>query len=173
MNRDKYFDWLCSLVSQDGEPDLYSSLLEKLDDMVFSEETAIFICNDCNRVEDGFSLREKYCNKHKQQAQERIFEEPCSVLEFLIGLAMRTENQFGIKDGYSWFWEFIGNLKLTKFDNDNFSERKVEKIIEGFLQRRYSSNGDGGLFPILYPSRDQRDLEIWYQLNAYLDENYS
>jgi hypothetical protein len=28
----------------------------------------------------------------------------------------------------------------------------------------------GGFFPLTHPNDDQRKVEIWYQMNAYLDE---
>lgn len=177
MNQTKYFNWLSSLVDTDGRGDNYMFLIENLHDIVFSEDTAKLIPNDINRIEDGYSLREKYCHRYHVKATDFIFEEPCTFLEFLIGLSMRIESQFGIKNCSDWFWELIGNLELTRFDDSRYDSidcvSDIQQIVDIFLQRKYSKDGNGGLFPLQYPSHDQRTREIWYQLNEYLDENYS
>lgn len=178
MNEEKYYKWLISLVNTDGRGDNYNYLLEQLHLTIFSEDTAVLIPNDSNRIIDGIGLRERYCQRYRVKESNRIFEDSCTILELLIGLAIRIENQFGIKDYVSWFWEMIANLNLTYFDDEAYGEgdpetyKAVEKILKKFLMRRYSKNGNGGLFPILYPSENQKDLELWYQMNAYLNENY-
>ena len=40
------------------------------------------------------------------------------------------------------------------------------------LAREYSDNGHGGLFPLKNPKKDQRKVEIWYQMTEYINENY-
>lgn len=172
MNAEKYYNWLASLVNSDGRGDNYSSLLEQLHLTIFSDDTAVLIPNDPNRIVDGIGLRERYCLRYRVKNYNDIFEESCTLLELFVSLSMRMEDQFGIKDYVSWFWELIGNLKLTQFDDESYSYKDVDKILKKFLMRRYSKNGNGGLFPLLYPSEDQRTLEIWYQMNAYLNENY-
>lgn len=172
MNEKKYYNWLTSLINVDGRGDNYENLLEQLHLSIFSEDTAVLIPNDANRIVDGIGLRERYCDRYRVKDENRIFENSCSVLELLIGLSIRMEDQFGIKDRVSWFWEIIGNLKFTSFEDDSYSYKDVEKAINKLLMRRYRKNGEGGLFPLLYPSEDQRKIEIWYQMNAYLNENY-
>lgn len=178
MNEEKYYHWLASLINTDGRGDDYQHLLEQLHLIIFSDDTAKLIPNDSNRIEDGLALRERYCMRYRVKNMDDIYEHECSFLEFLIGLSNRMENQFGIKDSVSWFWEMIANLQLTHFDDESYEDRgqdafvDVSKIVDKFLKRRYSKSGDGGLFPLLYPSRDQKSIEIWYQMNDYLNENY-
>lgn len=178
MNEEKYYSWLASLVNPDGRGDEYQHLLEQMHLTIFSDDTAKLIPNDSNRVEDGINLREKYCVRYHVKNIDDIYTNECSLLELIIGLSIRMENQFGIKDSVSWFWEIIANLQLTHFDDESYEDQEqnsfkdVSNIIDRFLNRRYSKNGDGGLFPLLYPSRDQRNLEIWHQMNDYLNENY-
>jgi hypothetical protein len=38
-------------------------------------------------------------------------------------------------------------------------------------RRLYTTSGYGGLFPLEEPKEDQRKVEIWYQMMAYLGEN--
>jgi hypothetical protein len=33
-------------------------------------------------------------------------------------------------------------------------------------------SGLGGMFPLEDPREDQRAIEIWYQMMAYINENY-
>lgn len=176
MNKDKYFNYLAMLVDADGHGE-YQFLLDQLHETIFDHDTAKLIPNDANRIEDGIFLREKYCKRFRVKYNEFIFEEPCTVLEMLVGLSLRMYSDFGIKDASDWFWELIGNLDLTKYNDevyeiDENASRKVDRILSKFLNRDYHNNGNGGLFPLVYPDKDQRLIEIWYQMNAYLNENY-
>jgi hypothetical protein len=75
-----------------------------------------------------------------------------------------------------WFWLFIDNLNLDKYDYDfpdvfekkNANNAKIMKLLE----RHYDDNGKGGIFPLRHPMADQRRIEIWYQMMAYISENY-
>lgn len=67
-----------------------------------------------------------------------------------------------------WFWNMIVNLGLGNMSDDNFNKQYVKKIIKNFLDRHYEKNGKGGLFMIEAPSKDMRDIEIWYQMCMYL-----
>jgi hypothetical protein len=33
-------------------------------------------------------------------------------------------------------------------------------------------NGTGGLFPLKMPKVNQRRVEIWYQMSAFIEENF-
>lgn len=176
MNKEKYFDYLAVLVDSDGHGH-YNFLLEQLHSIVFDDSTAVLIPNDINRIEDGLCLREKYCHRHRVKFSDLILEEPCTLLEMMIGLALRIHESFGIKKTSDWFWELIGNLNLTQFDDETYevdenASKKVDRIASRLLGRKYHHNGNGGLFPLVYPDRDQKTIEIWYQMNAYLNENY-
>jgi hypothetical protein len=102
------------------------------------------------------------------------------MLEFLIALATRMNETF-----YDWdvpdqtgvyFWEMMGNLGLLDY-TDKFLEdfpNEVSAIDEAFAKvnyRKYDSDGrDGGLFPIDNPSHNQRETEIWYQMQEYMSK---
>lgn len=72
-----------------------------------------------------------------------------------------------------WFWEFITNLRLNHYsDQEGYDDEEVEIILDMFIWRTYSSNGDGGLFPMRGVCADQRDIQVWYQFANYLvDQN--
>lgn len=174
MNKERYLNYLIRLVDSDGL-DPYLPLLRQMHDTIFSESTAKLIPNDDNRIIDGKMLRIRYCERYRMAYDEHIFDEPCSVLEMMVALADKINNQFGIKSRGAWFWNMIVNLHLDLFDDrkyqDDYNEH-VADILYGLKRRRYAYNGLGGLFPLNYPERDQRKIEIWSQVNAYLDENY-
>lgn len=173
-----YFRWLCEMIDADNESRSYIFLMRELFETEFSHETANLIPNDDNRIEDGLALREEY-TKDTGVYNNVILCGPCSLLEMMIGLALRIEDLFGRYDYISWFWEMIGNLELLEFDDSNpiwFSKtyhgELVDEIICRLLRRTYSRNGDGSLFPMNNTKRDMRETEIWYQMSNYLIERY-
>lgn len=162
---EQYFLFLCSKVDHDEERDFYG-LLKQLHSIEFSEDTFKVIANDVNRIGDGLDVRDGFENGD--------IEGPCSFLEFLIGLSYRIEDVIGIPYEES-FWEMIDNLDLLEFDDDHLDLGEcgtVDDTITIFLNRRYARNGVGGLFPLRNPKEDQRKVEVWYQMQAYLIENY-
>lgn len=171
---ESYFLWLCSLVDHDPEKD-YSELLKELHSIEFSEQTAKLIPNDHNRISDGLDLRDRFC-KDEDVPYSEWMDEPCTFLEMLIGLSYRMEDTMG-GDYDSWFWVIIENLDLDGMSNEAYSDlgdskRMIDEIISDVLKRKYSKDGSGGLFPLKEPDKDQRKVEIWYQMSAYLVENY-
>jgi hypothetical protein len=65
----------------------------------------------------------------------------------------------------------IGNLGLLGcVDADPPDESVISDIVDRVTDRRYATNGAGGLFPLQNAEQDQRKIELWYQANAYLLE---
>ena len=50
-----------------------------------------------------------------------------------------------------------------------YDEYYVTSSVTNFLNRNYLLNGKGGLFTIPNTNIDLRDVEIWYQMNLYID----
>lgn len=163
----KYFRAIRQLVYDDRFGKSYTLLFEYLysRDFYWANDMPL----DRNRAIDGIELREKYgCSND-------ILDEPCSVLEMIIGLALRIENQimtdYDSGDRTSqWFWIMITNLGLYSYDDDNFNEEEVKYIVDCFLDREYEPNGQGGLFILERPFDDLRNVEIWIQANWFLGE---
>ena len=171
--RREYFEWLCNLASVERSGYTYYFLFNDLHLIDFFTK----IERDNNRVEDGLQLRKEF-------GCEDILTGPCSVLEMIIALARRMDgimydNEIGPEPDY-WFWRMMENLGLDRyFDCEEYiSEDKnseIQNIICTLLERRYSWNGRGGLFPLKDNGylKDQRKVEIWYQMQSYLvEENY-
>lgn len=165
----RYFEWLCDKINaREG----YSKLLWKLHSLQFRWS----ISNDDNRAIDGKILRDKFANDCGI-ADYSALNGPCSVLEMLVGLAIRCENDImniwenGDNTAF-WFWQMIENCGLFEATDDNFDDILVEVTIDSILDREYNSSGIGGFFPLKNAQEDQREVEIWYQMSFWLEENY-
>lgn len=171
----KYFEWMCQLVYDpkctNGKS--YNLLLNYLNHVDF-----IYILDmDENREVDGLNLRYRfeYDNGYSNGAITKYLNtRGCSVLEMMIALALRCEEQFMFDPDFGnrtgqWFWKMISNLGLMHMDDDNFDSVKADDIIETFLYRKYDKDGNGGLFFIPGCKRDLRDVEIWCQMTWYIN----
>lgn len=162
----QYFDWLCAKVL-DPKTNDYRDLLRTLYCTEFVWDP---VPNDYNRAEDGIELRQDYTRTAHVSRKGDWYTSPCSVFEVLVALAMRaaSQSEISVRD---WFWIFIENLGLDEYrrtyDDDKHA---IEEILNRFIWRTYDSRGHGGLFPMRHTQTDQRQIEIWYQLSEYLDD---
>lgn len=168
-----YLLWLYSRTGnvEETRPSLtYWKLFQQLRDTEF----VWFVHNDDNRVEDGRELRRYFLDDirvSEDDVDQRWFHRSCSVLEMLIGLAIRIEfdAEFTVA---KWFWEMLSNSGLSGYVDWRYDARAVEDIVQRILWRTYNHDGDGGLFPLRHPELDQRHVELWYQAQAYLQEQH-
>lgn len=174
---DLYFEWLCSKadrrVSNSMQDDFSISLLRTLHDKEFYWT----VPNDDNRCSDGEHLRTKFEEETGFDTYGYL-DKPCSMLEMLVALAIRFEDAMyepGTRDRTSvWFWEMCENAGLLDayLEREDCDELTVDDILNRILERTYKRNGAGGLFPLRDTDKDQRNVELWYQMSAYLLENY-
>ena len=165
----KYFRWLLKKIDYQGVKDEgrdYLYLLRSL----FGREFYWDVPHDNNRVADGLHLR-----------IEAGFVEfdmgPCSMLEMMIALAERIGKEiihdYDLENNTAkWFWIMVDNCGLCKYDNANWDAESVRYIQSLVIFRGYGSDGNGGFFPLKNPKKDQRTVEIWYQMQAFIMENY-
>jgi len=164
-----YFNWLVKSIGR-GHRDLVNvPFLEFLHHIPYRG----ILPNDENREEDGKYLRYSFSVRNNQPGADDILAGPCSMLEMLIGLAKKLE--FTIAEGPTdrtaqWFWMFVNNLKLMP-QSGPMADYRNKEIIDRFINREYEYSGRGGLFPLEHPKEDQREVEIWYQMMAYAEEN--
>lgn len=169
---EQYFNWLCDVVNVSTVS--YDKLLRLLHRTKFRWINI----RDKNRAEDGTDLRFRFRKSIDGLSRNEVLnwhdKEPCSVLEMMIALAIRAEEQ--IMDDpqvgnrtTQWFWGMVSSLGLTGMSDNMFDLIEVKDIIERFLNREYSPDGKGGLFTIRDCEYDLRDVEIWTQLCWYLD----
>lgn len=165
-----YFDWMVRLIKGKSS---YRLLLERLNKIDFT----YIIPMDSNRAEDGIDLRYRFgreCGYADYEIANDLDIKPCSVLEMMVALAIRCEHvMYDPVDGDRtdiWFWDMIDNLGLSGMTNNKIDMRYVYEVVYSFLERKYEWNGMGGLFIVDHNGRDLRSVEIWYQMNWYLDD---
>ena len=170
---DEYFEWLYQIVSKDRYSKTHS--YRKLLTYLHNREFTYLIPKDANRAEDGVSIRWRFANQFNDSGFiMRCIDRPCSVLEMMIALAIRCEEdimdntEFGNRIG-QWFWKMVVNLGLGSMTDTRFSEEQVEEIIDRFLNRDFEPDGHGSLFVIRGCNYDLRDVEIWICMLWYLD----
>jgi hypothetical protein len=180
MNKDdrviqnEYFLWLCDQIgiSRTRSDPSRRELVWFLHNIVFYG----FVPNDDNRAEDGKKLRQYFADQKLGGEDCQCLDGQCTVLEMMVALARRMEESI---DSLTerWFWEMVRNLGLQGFSDDDINPTAIRyrnsSKIDDWLERRISTKGEGGLFPLRKSHhKDQRNVEIWYQMQAYLGENY-
>lgn len=165
---DEYFEWLMHII--DG-PREYSYVLRYL----YNTEFYSPVPRDDNRAEDGVELRYVFEDETGDICPKGGC---CSVLEMMIALAERIDNDFLYEYVYgnrtfAWFWEMFDNLKLCKYDDYDYNPEKVRHIVSNLLERNYKKGGKGSLFPCKHADQNWSNVEIWWQLNKYILERYS
>lgn len=171
---DKYFKFLSHIVA--GNDNNYNLLLRHLHKIEFYS----LIPNDDNRGEDGKRLRDIFLDNEDPHGSFYLPKGPCSVLEMLIGLSYRMENELECGPRRTrapeCFWLFLKNLGFDWANNDDYYQNAgddaIEELVGLFLDRKYEKSGRGGIFPLRRTNKNQREVEIWYQMQEYLLENY-
>ena len=171
----EYFEWMYRLVNDTrcSKRQSYRKLLYYLNGIDFT----YILPMDENRAVDGVDLRYRF--GYERSYEDAVIESclddrPCSVLEMLVALAVRCEEQ--IMDDMDagnrtpqWFWGMIFNLGLRYMDDGRFDLGYANNVTWALLNRKYKRNGEGGLFTVERCGRDLRSVEIWYQMCWYLD----
>lgn len=168
---EQYFEWLYAQicpVKQKNPARSYKNLFW----LLFTKEFIWWIPNDDNRVEDGRDLRFEFLEDKQIECDDHNWLHlGCSMLEMLMGLSERLAFETNA-DPVEWFWELLENLDLRKYnDRVQIPETDVHEILDRVIWRTYDRDGTGGLFPLKHAERDQTQVELWYQLNAYILEN--
>ena len=168
-----YFAWLYDkvfAVNDKRSTSSYTMVCRNMHTVVFQD----LVRYDENRIAEAAELRNDFQKKSRLRAMEvaDIMVSDASVLEVLIGLAKRAD--FMVPLGLNvWFQIFMENLKLVVF-NDSYCMHHAmlgaQGTISRFNERRYEANGHGGIFPLTSPRQDQREVELWYQMGAYMTE---
>lgn len=160
-----YIGWLGSQAGAERPPESgsYSDLIKLLG----SKEFVWLVPHDNNRMADGLDVRWEFYEETGLTGELG----PVSVLEILVALSRRLAFIAG-GAAPGWAWQLICNLELNKFKNPIGIRRKatIDEILETLIWRTYSSDGQGGFFPLAWPYHDQRDVELWYQMEYYADE---
>lgn len=169
---ESYLCWLARQVETSDKGRRHWTLLKKM----YNTEFIWFVPNDDNRVADGLELRVEFVDILDAEVDSNWMNLGCSFLEMLIGLSKRLafecEGEFRM-----WFWVLVKNLELHYF-TDSYCrkagrEDRISEVLDNVIWRTYDQDGEGGLFPLQNSfGVDQREVEIWYQMNTYILERY-
>ena len=184
---EEYFSWLLDTAESNRT---YDELLK----IMYEKPFKSYVANDENRMEEGRNLRERFCDELGIEYVPDYFPYTVSFLEVVLALAFRAEAIMADQDvsmpASCWFWTMMHNVGLDQFTDEYFradiyrgrdgkrvaslsgSTDEVDDILEQIIERTYRRNGKGSLFPLENPKKDQRKVELWYQLNLYLTEKY-
>lgn len=171
MILNEYYNWLLNRIENPDRPIVreYTELLNAL----YCKRYEYRIARDSNRAIDGVDLRYEFGDifGYSHHTIDRWIYGQCSVLELMIALAARCENEIsGNTDAHIWFWTMIESLNLEGMDNNHFEPDYVDHALDDFMSGNYRKNGEGSLFTLKDTHRDMRKLELWYQMCAFLNE---
>jgi hypothetical protein len=172
MNRPQAEDYLRWLEPQiRDEQDDHSRSYWELLGLMFNKEFVWLVPNDDNRIVDGLDLRMEFCDEQDISSDALRDLGPCSFLEVLIGLSRRLAFAAGGR-APGWAWQLLSNLELHRMADplDRRKARKAEEILDAVIWRTYLPNGQGGFFPLIDFEEDQTQVELWYQMSAFIRE---
>lgn len=160
---ERYLRYLESQISFNGRTK-YRDLLHLMHEKEFGPW---FIPNDDNRIVDGHDVRIEWLMSFDGSG----LQGPVSFLEVLIALSRRIAFIIG-ESPKGWAWQLLCNIELHRMRDplSRYKTAKANDIMETVIWRTYDPDGVGGFFPLNRPREDQRKVEIWYQMNAYIRE---
>lgn len=164
----EYMDWLLLRVGFKKKG--YYLLMKEL----HNTEFVWVIGRDKNRAGDGINLRNEFFEGMFDRSVSDMMGRPCSVLEMLVALAIRIDDEYtgapGDPNPEEVFWEMICNLALHGCTDKYINYNAVHQVLDTWMHRDFYPNGNCSIFPLKMTDRDQRELEIWSQMQEYLSE---
>jgi|SRR5688572_10836770 len=166
-----YFQWLCRQVADPKLVNPYATHWRLLK-LLYTREFVWFVPNDDNRLADGRDLRYEFIDSEGlQDVDEGWIRLPCSTLELLIALSRKLS----FNSGWAYpgcFWGLLENVELKQYnDRRQYKDECIQEILDTIMFRTYKYDGRGGLFPLTQSREDQRRVELWYQMCAFVLEN--
>jgi hypothetical protein len=167
--KQEYVAWLAPQISPNRNRD-FGDLLQ----IMFEKEFVFVVLGDDNRIQDGRDLRiEWFQAVGMPHYVDTDILGPVSVLEVLIGLSRRLAFMTS-EPQEEWAWTLLKHLELHEMSGRLGPKRRdrISDCLDKLVWRQYDPDGsNGGFFPLAWPQHDQREIEIWSQLNAYLIEH--
>lgn len=165
--REDYLHWLEPQLRDDNDDKSYWGLINLMLDTEFTWSVNM----DDNRLVDGLDVRVEFARETHRRLKAMDSLGPCSFLEVLIGLSRRLAFAAG-GQAPGWAWQLLSNLELHRLSDPLTppKQRKAQEIMRMAMERTYSPDGTGGFFPLAWPDEDQTQVELWYQMNAYIEE---
>lgn len=164
----EYFSYMKSLIYDPSYSDNHLEVLNALNTVDFR----VILDMDYNRIGDAIEFRADF--ERRNGYFEPILTENVSVLEVMVSLAVRCEEmimantKFGDRT-HIWFWYMVESMNLLEFDDWNFNFDEVMSRIEHMLDRNYEKDGFGSLFYVPNCGKNMKKLDIWYQMQCWLN----
>lgn len=157
-----YYRWLVSKIFTPP-----NKTFDTLFDMLHSQEFVWIVPNDDNRVADALELRDEFMNGKEGS----LTLGGATLLEVIVSLSQRAAFIAG-SGPEQWAWILIKNLDMSRYHDplNDADMMSIQDLMERLIWRTYRPDGFGGFFPLKNPEEDQREVEIWYQLNSYVIE---
>lgn len=172
-----YFNWLYNRACPVSDPASDESFVEVcgvMNAVDFNDS----VPNDDNRTADAIELRPEFLEEMVPRTYTRGISSfnamPPKLFEVVVALCDRANKTTDV-DPQRLFDTILQNLGLKKYNDkawNRSSEERVRHILERVNNRDYKPNGRGGIFPLEKPSKDQTEVELWYQLSEFLSENH-
>ena len=171
-----YLTWLYGQVSSVQNTNT-SNNHWKLLGVLYRTAFSGYVPNDDNRSADGKDLRIEFLQQTGYPLYDPYgtwFDLDCSMFEMILALSRRASFEDESQGTpVEWFWRMIHNLELDGYTDNIFEiaiQEEVEEVLDRVNRRTYSRDGSGGLFPLHSAKEDQRTVELWTQMSAYLLE---
>lgn len=168
---DDYYSYMLGIVDFDlPEHRRYGKLMYELNNIEFTW----ILPMDENRDMDAIELRRSFLIDNGYNERD-LWDTPRSVLEVLVAFSKRIEIEITGEPGEDclgrWFWVMLENLGVLMADR-RFDIDVLRSNIDVWLNRKFDESGRGGIFPLKNWRNDQRKTDMWYQMHAYIHENW-
>lgn len=160
-----YFQWLTSQIElPSNNSHTYNDLFARMHETEF----VFIIPHDDDRIQDGLALRDEFLHG---KTGHKLEPRGASILEVLVALSRRVAFTAG-GDPSWWAWQLIENLNLDRRYDPFTAGRatRVDETLEALIWRTYQRDGKGGFFPLNETIEDQTKVDIWNQMNRYVNE---
>lgn len=166
-----YYEWLTDMLP--GWRGSHSRLLRQL----FETPFRCTMETDSNRLGDGMELRSRFCWDCGYSADVRNelkARRECGVLEVMIAMAMRCEEEFMTlytEDELieRWVGWMIRSMEIDRFDDEMYDPDAVEAALQAMMRRDYSPDGRGSLFYVPGFRGDLRQIDLWEQMMCWIE----
>ena len=165
----RYYIWLINMIDFENGHENCSKLLQYL----HSKEYIWKEWLDENRAEDGLALRARF-EKDTDYLDYSPLEKPCSVLEMMVAFAERIDRDV-MDSEYGtpyWFWIMIENLGLKDCTDDVFDAKKVNLVLDSWLNGLTKNNLKSGIFTIKSGKKPDSSEDEWFRMQRWISERY-
>lgn len=160
FDHESYFEWLYRISF--GENHEWYDVMLDLNEVSFRWDPMIKY--DENRALDGLQLRRDFLFSEGMTRETRDIDVvPASFFEVYVGLGKKMAHLLDrdLRSSMSYLMS-IGPFMPY------FEPIQAFEAADRVMDRSYAYNGEGGLFPLQNPPRDQRLVELLYQLNLHV-----